>query len=84
MLACCWQVKASGSSVMFLLVDEDGDRFYKNKNIRLGTSLATVKHLPHEPRVVELAKGSDGYGFFLRKEPKMEGEPDCRLCQSLR
>ncbi|XP_041933783.1 Na(+)/H(+) exchange regulatory cofactor NHE-RF3 isoform X2 [Alosa sapidissima] len=67
------KVKASGSNVMFLLVDADTDRFYKNKQIRLGPGLATVKHLPHKPRIAELTKGSDGYGFFLRKEPKMAG-----------
>lgn len=61
---------------MFLLVDEDTDRFYKNKPVRLGASLATVKHLPHKPRIAELTQGSDGYGFFLRKEPNMKGEPE--------
>lgn len=61
---------------MFLLVDEATDKFYKNKQVRLGASLATVKHLPYKPRIAELTKGSDGYGFFLRKEPKMSGESE--------
>lgn len=61
---------------MFLVVDEETDRFYKNKQVRLGASLATVKHLPHKPRIVELTKGSDGYGFFLRKLPKIAGQSE--------
>uniref|UniRef100_A0A4W5RBU8 PDZ domain containing 1 n=1 Tax=Hucho hucho TaxID=62062 RepID=A0A4W5RBU8_9TELE len=67
------KVKASGSSVMFLLVDEDTDRFYKIKCIRLGAGLATVKLLPLKPRIADLVKGSDGYGYVLRTEPNKTG-----------
>ncbi|XP_064800225.1 Na(+)/H(+) exchange regulatory cofactor NHE-RF3-like [Oncorhynchus masou masou] len=67
------KVKASGSSVMFLLVDEDTDRFYKIKRIRIGAGLATVKLLPLKPRIADLVKGSDGYGYFLRTEPNKTG-----------
>lgn len=59
---------------MFLLIDQETDRHFKNKRIALVSSLATVKHLPYKPRIAELTKGSDGYGFYLRKEPKMSGE----------
>ncbi|XP_071003191.1 Na(+)/H(+) exchange regulatory cofactor NHE-RF3-like [Oncorhynchus clarkii lewisi] len=67
------KVKASGSSVMFLLVDEDTDRFYKIKRIRIGAGLATAKLLPLKPRIADLVKGSDGYGYFLRTEPNKTG-----------
>ncbi|KAM9449064.1 Na(+)/H(+) exchange regulatory cofactor NHE-RF3-like isoform 1-T2 [Salvelinus alpinus] len=67
------KVKASGSSVMLLLVDEDTDRFYKIKHIMIGAGLATVKLLPLKPRIADLVKGSDGYGYFLRTEPNKTG-----------
>ncbi|XP_064832494.1 Na(+)/H(+) exchange regulatory cofactor NHE-RF3-like [Oncorhynchus masou masou] len=67
------KVKASGSRIMFLLVDEDTDKFYKNKRIKLGAGLATVKFLPLKPRIVDLFKGSDGYGYFLKAEPNKTG-----------
>ncbi|XP_041739144.2 Na(+)/H(+) exchange regulatory cofactor NHE-RF3-like [Coregonus clupeaformis] len=67
------KVKASGGRIMFLLVDEDTDKFYKNKHIRLGAGLATVKFLPLKPRIVDLVKGSDGYGYFLKAEPNKTG-----------
>ncbi|XP_026768371.3 Na(+)/H(+) exchange regulatory cofactor NHE-RF3 [Pangasianodon hypophthalmus] len=67
------KVKAAGKSVMFLLVDKDTDKYYKNKCIRLGTGLATTKHLPMNPRIVEITKGASGYGFFLKADPKTPG-----------
>ncbi|CDQ68838.1 unnamed protein product [Oncorhynchus mykiss] len=67
------KVKASGSRIMFLLVDEGTDKFYKNKRIKLGAGLATVKFLPLKPRIVDLFKGSDGYGYFLKAEPNKTG-----------
>jgi len=69
------KVKAagSGSGIMLLLVDEETDKYYKNKRIRIVPALATVKLLPHPPRIADLTKGSDGYGFFLRVEPNKTG-----------
>lgn len=67
------KVRVSGSTLMFLLVDEEADRFYQSQHTRLDVSMATVKHLPYKPRIVDLAKGSDGYGFFLREEPNLTG-----------
>lgn len=58
---------------MFLLVDEDTDKYYKNKRIRLGPGLATTKHLPLKPRIAEITKGANGYGFFLMDDPKTPG-----------
>ncbi|XP_044072311.1 Na(+)/H(+) exchange regulatory cofactor NHE-RF3 [Siniperca chuatsi] len=67
------KIKLAGSSIMFLLVDEETDRYYKNKHTKIGGWLATVKYLPHKPRTAHITKGSDGYGFLLREEPKQTG-----------
>ncbi|XP_062861397.1 Na(+)/H(+) exchange regulatory cofactor NHE-RF3 [Trichomycterus rosablanca] len=67
------KVKSAGNSVMFLLVDEETDKYYKHKNIKLGASLATVKHLSGKPRIVEISKGSNGYGYILKEDPKLQG-----------
>ncbi|XP_026877909.2 Na(+)/H(+) exchange regulatory cofactor NHE-RF3 [Electrophorus electricus] len=67
------KVKAAGTSVMFLLVDGDTDKYYRNKHITLGAGLATVKHLPYTPRSVEMTKEHDGYGYFLMEDPAMPG-----------
>ena len=66
---------------MFLLVDEGTDKFYKNKRIKLGAGLATVKFLPLKPRIVDLFKGSDGYGYFLKAEPNKTGVCACVVCE---
>lgn len=58
---------------MFLLMDEDTDKYYTNKCIKLGTGLATTKHLPMKPRIVEITRGANGYGFFLKADPKIQG-----------
>ncbi|KAF5903873.1 Na(+)/H(+) exchange regulatory cofactor NHE-RF3 [Clarias magur] len=58
---------------MFLLVDEDTDKYFKNKHIRLGSGLATTKHLPLKPRIVEITREESGYGFFLKADPKNPG-----------
>uniref|UniRef100_A0A3B1KAJ8 PDZ domain containing 1 n=1 Tax=Astyanax mexicanus TaxID=7994 RepID=A0A3B1KAJ8_ASTMX len=67
------KIKASGNSVMFLLADEDTYKFYKNKRITMGSGLASVKHLPMKPRIADMTKGADGYGYFLKEDPKMPG-----------
>ncbi|XP_060732220.1 Na(+)/H(+) exchange regulatory cofactor NHE-RF3 isoform X1 [Tachysurus vachellii] len=67
------KVKAAGKSVMLLLVDEDTDKYYKNKGIALGAGLATTKYLPLKPRIAEITRGADGYGFFLKADPETPG-----------
>lgn len=63
---------------MFLLVDVDTEKYYKSKRITLGTELATVKHLPHKPRIAEMTKDANGYGYVLKEDPKMSGKTvDC-------
>ncbi|KAG8000594.1 Na(+)/H(+) exchange regulatory cofactor NHE-RF3 [Nibea albiflora] len=54
------KIKMAGGSVMFLLVDWETDAFYKNKGMKIGAWLATVKYLPLTPRIINMTKGSDG------------------------
>lgn len=68
------KIKTADCSLMFLLADNETDRYFESKNMKLGSRSATVKCLPHKPRVIDLTKGADGYGFLLREEPKQTGE----------
>ncbi|KAK9537753.1 hypothetical protein VZT92_005337 [Zoarces viviparus] len=61
---------AGGSTIMFLLVDEETDRHFQNKHMKIGAWLATAKYLPRKPRIIQLTKGPDGYGFLLKEERK--------------
>ncbi|XP_064182606.1 Na(+)/H(+) exchange regulatory cofactor NHE-RF3 [Anguilla rostrata] len=67
------KIKAAGNSIVFLLVDEETNRHYRNKKMKLGAGLATTRYLPHKPRIVDMTKGSDGYGYYLRSYPKLKG-----------
>ncbi|KAL4656969.1 Na(+)/H(+) exchange regulatory cofactor NHE-RF3-like [Arapaima gigas] len=67
------KVKDSGDSVMFLLLDEDGDTYYRSRKVKPGVALATVQHLPYKPRIADMKRGSEGYGYYLRQDPKMKG-----------
>ena len=62
------KIKLAGSSIMFLLVDKETDRHYQNKRMKIGAWLATTKHLLHMPRIANMTKGFDGYGFLLKEE----------------
>ncbi|KAM6986718.1 Na(+)/H(+) exchange regulatory cofactor NHE-RF3 [Aplochiton taeniatus] len=64
---------AGGNSILFLLVDEETDRHYKSQRMVLTAQHATVRHLQQKPRIADMKKGSDGYGYFLRVEPNMAG-----------
>ncbi|KAG7256345.1 hypothetical protein CRUP_026623 [Coryphaenoides rupestris] len=64
------KIKDAGSHLMFLLADEDTYRFYLNRGIRVEVGLATLKHLPHKPRIVHLTRGPEGYGYRLKEDPK--------------
>ncbi|XP_006899603.1 PREDICTED: Na(+)/H(+) exchange regulatory cofactor NHE-RF3 [Elephantulus edwardii] len=68
------KVKKSGSHVMFLLVDKETDKLYSEKKIPFKRETTSLKLLPHQPRVVEIKKGSDGYGFYLREGPSQKGQ----------
>ncbi|KAK2905971.1 Na(+)/H(+) exchange regulatory cofactor NHE-RF3 [Channa argus] len=67
------KIKLAGSSIMFLLVDQETDRYYQNKRMKIGAWLATAMYLPLQPNITNMTKGSDGYGFLLREEPKQTG-----------
>ncbi|CAN9497647.1 unnamed protein product [Ophioblennius macclurei] len=67
------KIKKAGGSVIFLLVDEETDKFYKNKHVKVGTWEATTKHLPNEPRIIDMTENAEGFGFVLREEPNMTG-----------
>ncbi|KAM6978361.1 Na(+)/H(+) exchange regulatory cofactor NHE-RF3 [Tautogolabrus adspersus] len=66
-------IKLAGNCIMFLLVDEEADKYYQNKHMKMGAWLATTRYLPHKPRKIDITKGSDAYGFLLRKEPNQAG-----------
>lgn len=68
------QVRKSGSRVMFLLVDKETDRRHREQNITFKREAASLTLLPRQPRVVEMKKGSDGYGFYLRAGPEQAGK----------
>lgn len=75
------KIKLAGSSIMFLLVDAETDGYYKNKRVKIEAQLATAKYLPHKPRILDIAKGSDGYGFLLRQEPNQTGKAIINVLQ---
>lgn len=73
------KLKQAGGSIMFLLVDQETDEYYKNKCIKIGAWLATTKYLAHQPRNIEMIKGSDGYGFLLKEEPNQTGKAQINM-----
>ncbi|XP_030180576.1 Na(+)/H(+) exchange regulatory cofactor NHE-RF3 isoform X2 [Lynx canadensis] len=68
------KVKSSGGHVMFLLVDEETDKLHTEQKTRFRRETASLKLLPHQPRLVEMKKGSNGYGFYLRAGPEQKGQ----------
>uniref|UniRef100_A0A8C6Y909 PDZ domain containing 1 n=1 Tax=Naja naja TaxID=35670 RepID=A0A8C6Y909_NAJNA len=67
------KVKRSGNQVVFLLSDEETDQYYYRQNMQLIRGKANLKLLPHKPRNLELKKGNNGYGFYLRMEQNGKG-----------
>ncbi|XP_019292057.1 Na(+)/H(+) exchange regulatory cofactor NHE-RF3 isoform X2 [Panthera pardus] len=68
------KVKSSGGRVVFLLVDEETDKLHTEQKTRFRRETASLKLLPHHPRLVEMKKGSNGYGFYLRAGPEQKGQ----------
>uniref|UniRef100_A0A493TNA7 PDZ domain containing 1 n=1 Tax=Anas platyrhynchos platyrhynchos TaxID=8840 RepID=A0A493TNA7_ANAPP len=62
------KVKNSGNCVMFLLSNEETDRYYTSQKMTLNKERANLELLPLKPRLIELQKGENGYGFYLRLE----------------
>ncbi|KAM7407249.1 hypothetical protein PAMA_003126 [Pampus argenteus] len=67
------KIKMADGSIMLLLSDEETDRYYQNKHTKIGASLATTEYLPYKPRIIDMTKGPDGYGFLLKEEPNHRG-----------
>ncbi|XP_074550728.1 Na(+)/H(+) exchange regulatory cofactor NHE-RF3 isoform X2 [Halichoeres trimaculatus] len=63
------KIKAAGKCLMFLLVDEETDKHFQSKHMKIGAWLATTRYLPHKPRKATMTRGPDGYGFLLKREP---------------
>ncbi|XP_055979246.1 Na(+)/H(+) exchange regulatory cofactor NHE-RF3 [Sorex fumeus] len=68
------KVKKAGSRVMFLLLDKETDRCHSEQKIQFKRETASLKLLPRQPRLVEMKKGANGYGFYLRAGPDQKGE----------
>ncbi|CAG05858.1 unnamed protein product [Tetraodon nigroviridis] len=61
-------INKAGKSLMFLVVDEKADEYYKKKSKKTVRWLASVKHLPHKPRIAYMRKGPRGFGLTLANE----------------
>ncbi|KAM3608289.1 uncharacterized protein V6R79_022650 [Siganus canaliculatus] len=68
------KIRQLGSSLMILVVDDETDEYYKNKRVTLGSWMATIEHLPLKPRMAEMNRDSDGYGFLLKELPNQTGQ----------
>ncbi|XP_004647890.1 Na(+)/H(+) exchange regulatory cofactor NHE-RF3 [Octodon degus] len=68
------KVKKSGNRVVFLLMDKDTDKYHSEQKIQFKRETASLRLLPHQPRVVQMKKGSNGYGFYLRAGPEQKGQ----------
>ncbi|NXR14809.1 NHRF3 protein, partial [Semnornis frantzii] len=62
------QVKKSENHVVFLLSNEETDRYYKSQKMVLSKESANLQLLPLKPRIIDIQKGKNGYGFYLRME----------------
>ena len=59
---------------MFLLSDKETDQYYNGQNMPLTRDMANLKLLPLKPRSIELEKGENGYGFYLKMEQNGKGK----------
>lgn len=59
----------AGQNLMLLLVDRQADDHYRRENSRVTAALASVQHLPHQPRIADMTRGPSGYGFVLKEDP---------------
>ncbi|NXC26732.1 NHRF3 protein, partial [Campylorhamphus procurvoides] len=62
------KVKKSENHVMFLLSNEETDRYFTSQKMVLSKESASLRLLPLKPRLIEIHKGKSGYGFYLRLE----------------
>ncbi|NXT03788.1 NHRF3 protein, partial [Prunella fulvescens] len=62
------KVKKSENHVMFLLSNEETDRYFTSQRMTLSKESASLRLLPLKPRLIEIQKGKSGYGFYLHME----------------
>ncbi|NXM71414.1 NHRF3 protein, partial [Serilophus lunatus] len=62
------KVKKSENHVVFLLSNEETDRYFTSQKMVLSKESASLRLLPLKPRLIEIQKGKSGYGFYLRLE----------------
>lgn len=67
------KITQAGHILMFLLVDNEADEYYKRRNVRPTAAEATIMYLPYEPRIAEMTKGRSGYGFLLKEDSVERG-----------
>ncbi|NWT31171.1 NHRF3 protein, partial [Cardinalis cardinalis] len=60
------KVKKSENHVVFLLSNEETDRYFTSQRMALSKESASLRLLPLKPRLIEIQKGKSGYGFYLR------------------
>lgn len=68
------QVKKSENHVMFLLSNEETDRYFTSQRMALTKESASLRLLPLKPRLIEIQKGKSSYGFYLRMEQNTGGK----------
>ncbi|XP_036046018.1 Na(+)/H(+) exchange regulatory cofactor NHE-RF3 isoform X1 [Onychomys torridus] len=68
------KVKKAGSRIVFLLVDKETAKRHDEQKTQFKRETASLKLLPHQPRVVVIRKGSNGYGFYLRAGSGQKGQ----------
>lgn len=68
------KVKKAGRRIVFLLVDKETAKCHSEQKTQFKRETASLKLLPHQPRVVTIKKGSKGYGFYLRAGPEQKGQ----------
>lgn len=59
---------------MFLVSNEETDHYYTSQKMTLNRERANLELLPLKPRLIELQKGENGYGFYLRMEQNTGGK----------
>ncbi|NXH22939.1 NHRF3 protein, partial [Bucco capensis] len=62
------KVKKSETGVVFLLSNEETDHYYTSQKMVLSKETANLRLLPLKPRLTEIQKGKNGYGFYLQTE----------------
>ncbi|NWI91873.1 NHRF3 protein, partial [Pitta sordida] len=62
------KVKKSENHVVFLLSNEETDRYFTSQKMVLSKESASLRLLPLKPRLIEIRKGNSSYGFYLRLE----------------